>query len=244
MIREFKVRIVTDEKWRNSYWAPKTQELRKEMNIALKNFTKQFPEIKFTLAKKEECWDSNLPHMGNFPFSLIFNSSRANSLKEVLRQIGEMIRNLKIETSICFKKEQQKIIQNISSWPKEKQLLYIMGYLDNKFLYFAVTVLKKNFPVNKNELIFGFTGSVFIFDRNVGGTSGMAVVKGEHAVFSIECRGKISHMIIHELGHLMGAEDIFKDKKPFSVMNYNYIGETYQFDAENIKKIKKTIAKK
>ena len=104
---KFRIRIVTDQAWRNSYWALGTKELRKDIRTALREFEEQFPEVRFTLAREEENWDSpDFPPMRDFPFPLIWDLPNTNSLGELLQQIAERMRELEIDSPLHSQEKQ------------------------------------------------------------------------------------------------------------------------------------------
>lgn len=241
---KFRIRIVTDQAWRNLYWAPDIKKLRKDIRTAIREFEEQFPEACFTLAREEENWDfPDFSSMRDFPFPLIRDLSNTNLFRELIQQIVERMRELKIDSPLHSQKKQQEIAQILANKPKKYQFEYLIGYLDNTFIHHMLSGLRRQFPRKKDEFILGFTGIVFLFGRDFGGCCGVAEIGGEYAAFPMQYKVEMPHVIIHELGHLMGAKHP-ENRDVVSVMNHRHMPKTHRFDQGNVRIIRGRIAQK
>ena len=238
--KEIKVKIATDKPFRSIYWTPTQEELRQIVAGALKSFEEQFPTISFRLQSKEEVWDSQgYPTMLDFPFSLIMDIPNVSSFSEVMKVLAQRAEDAGFRKETIIRNEDglSKIIRRNKNKPKEHQFFYLWGYFNGLFSREMLLDLKQKVPLQaESEIVLGFTARFFVMNNPFGGCAGSAQLKGNYAVFPMQIKLKSSFVILHELGHLFGAEHIKKDKA-LSVMNETYLGEKYLFDPKNVKKI-------
>lgn len=241
--KEVKVKIVVDKSFRSTCWSwsPTQEELQQIVVGALKFFKEQFPTVSFSLRLKEEVWDSqSYPTMLDFLPSLMRGISNTRSF-EVMKKI--LIQGAK---DAGFRKE--NMIFNEGVWEcirirnknksKKSQLHFLWGYLDRLFSEEILLDLKKKISHGDRErkIILGFTGRFFVVANPLGQCFAMAERGGSYAVFLVPTKDKLPHVILHEVGHLFGAQHI--KKKAFLLC-----GENYLFDPVNVKRVNDHINK-
>lgn len=244
--KEIKIKIATDKPFRSIYWTPTQEELRQIVVGALKSFEEQFPTVSFILRLKEEVWDSQgYPAMLDVLPYLKIGISNARSF-EVMKKV--LIQRAKNEG---FRKE--NIIFNEGTWEyirirnenksKESRFHFLWSYLNRLFSEEILFDLKKKISNGDREITLGFTGRFFVAVNPPGrcfGVGGVAERDGSYAVF-FPTKDRLAHIILHEVGHLFGAQHIEKEKGP-SIMNPAFYGENY-FDSVNAKRVNDHIEK-
>ena len=244
MAKQVKVTIVSDQAYRSIYWALSSFQLKVAARNALALFRETFPEVEFTLSSEIALWESkDLPVMRDFPMSLLFDLPGHSSFAKVVEILGKRAAELGFHEKSRIRDERalQNIVENTKKSSKPGRFWYLMGFLDSVFAEEMLRDLAQRIPHDDREIVLGFTGKLFVIERDLGGCLGIAQKSGHYAVFPIQYKKKLSRVILHECGHLLGA-DHPEDKDVVSIMNNRYARDTTQFDRENTDCIRARIA--
>lgn len=244
MTKQVKIQLATDQTFRSSYWAFSAREIKSAATTAFKVLRNAFPEVELTLSPRVELWESkDFPLMRDFPMSLLLDLSRHSSFERAVEALAERARELgfREKSSIRTRKALDIMIANNRNSTKARRFWYLMGFLDSAFAEEMLIDLKESIPSDNNQFVLGFTGKLFVIERDLGGCLGIAFRGGNHAVFPIQYKQQLSSVILHETGHLLGA-DHPEDKDVVSIMNNRSIRKTTEFDPENVELIQQRIA--
>ena len=244
MAKQVKVTIASDQAYRSIYWALSSSQLKMAAQNALALFRETFPEVEFTLSSEIGLWESkDLPVMRDFPMSLLFDLPRHSSFAKVVETIGKRAADLGFHEKSRIRDERalQRIVENTKKSSKPGRFWYLMGFLDSVFAEEMLRDLTQRISHDDREFVLGFTGKFFVLERDLGGCLGIALKGGHYAVFPIQYKQRLSSVILHEVGHLFGA-DHPEDKDVASIMSNRYARYTTQFDQENTACIRAKIA--
>lgn len=93
----------------------------------------------------------------------------------------------------------------------------------NMFFSYLMKDLKRKVKANENEIVVGFTGKIGSQHK---ATFGLA--DGNYILIGI-CQKPYSHVILHEIGHVFGADD----RLDLSVMSSRAFSYTYDFSPQD-----------
>lgn len=237
MTLSIRVTVAMDEPWSKSYWNPSTSAIQREVQKACAEIGRQFPEVEFALTSQARKWDSpDVLMMRDFPWSLLWDFPRSFSVREMIQELSERMENIGLAP--ISSEEQERVAIHFSHRSRQYQWGYLEGYLSRDLLQHFIKSLRDGIPVEPREFILGFTGRVFAPSRGYA-CVGLAMLKGNYAVFPMQTSRGRSTTILHEMGHLLGAEHPENERIP-SVMDPHGRGIT-DFDPENIERIRQYI---
>jgi len=232
-----RVTLAMDEQWTKSYWNPLTRAVQREVQKACAEICRQFPEVEFVLTPQVRQWNSpDILMMRDFPWSLLWDLSRNFSAREMIQELSRRMENIGL--SPISPEEQERIASRFRRRSREYQWGFLETYLATDLLQHFLKSLKDRIPTESREFILGFTGRVFAPPRDYA-CVGLAMQQRNHAVFPMEHSGGRSTTILHEMGHLLGAEHPEDERVP-SVMDPHGRGIT-DFDPKNIECIRQHI---
>ncbi|MCH7605456.1 hypothetical protein IID24_05720 [Patescibacteria group bacterium] len=243
MVKQVIVKIATDAAFRSNYWAFSSQQIKTAATRALAIFCDTFPGVELTLLPQVDLWESkDFPLMRDFPMSLLLDLPRYSSFERAVEALAEKAQQLgfREESEIRAREALDIVISNNRGKTKHSRFWYLMGFLDSAFAEEMLYDLKECRPSDGTQIVLGFTGKLFVIERDLGGCLGVAFRGGNHAVLPIQYKQRLSPVILHEVGHLFGAvhpegEDVV------SIMNNEYLEKTTRFDPENIELIHQRI---
>lgn len=235
-----RVRVVQDKEFKNSYWS---FDIQKELKEAFQEFKRQFG-VGFRIREMGK-WNSiGSPKLRDFPLNILKQLRMGISETEVVEDLVRIVNNqMRIPWEIS-QEERKCLCGVLKKKAKDYQLGYLMAWFSGFPTTYLLQDLRKKIPkTTKDDIIVGFTGKIVGFSEKETFPLGKAVRKSAfgknpYALVGI-CSGlsmKPSHVILHEFGHLFGAEHL----PGISVMNG---GPTYDFDEENKKTIQDFLAK-
>lgn len=227
------VMVAEDREFRNSYWS----DIQKELRRTFREFKRQFG-IGFRVTKVKE-WDSiGSPDLRDFPLNVIRRLTKVSSEEELIEKLAEEIKQLEIPWKISQKKKERPC-RSLGRKSKTYQWEYLAGFLTARLQRCLLkSLIEKIIKGEENEIVLGFTGKI-IFPEHPGAPLGLSSKEDGYALIGIS--ESPSYVILHELGHLFGAEHT-KDESTVSVMNQK-ICPTYEFDKENKKIVRANLKK-
>lgn len=239
-----RVRAVQDQEFENSYWS---FDIRRELKEALRKFKRQF-KVRFEITEIGK-WDSiGSPALRDFPLNVLKQLQKGVSETEV---VDDLVKTVNTQMRIPWEVSQRlrkRFCSVLRKKPRGYQLGYLMGWF-SEFLsdYLLADLMKKTPEKTEADIIIGFTGKIVVFPEQSTFPLGRAVRgadlgKDAYTVVGI-CVGlhiKPSQAILHEVGHLFGAEHI-EDKSISSVMSQE--PNSYRFDKKNEKTVKYFLTK-
>jgi hypothetical protein len=229
------VRVAFDDAFKDLYW---TSPLKTKNNIlsALKTFNDTFPTVHFNVLPPER-WDSRgIPYVCSFPAPLITWISKGVSLEGIVKYLVGRAQELGFSKDFCDEETLKRDLGKIRKKSKDYKFGFLKGWLIKSLEHELMADLKKNIPCPQKEIVLGFTGKIIIEDRL--SFRGLAEIGGKHAVFPIQYGADECLIILHEVGHLFGADHPTGSEE--SVMRLGVSGSE-KFDAENIKRIRRRI---
>jgi hypothetical protein len=231
------VRVAFDDAFRSLYW---TSPLKTKNNIlsALKTFSDTFPAVHFNVLPPER-WDSqNIPYLCSFPSSLTTWIKKGASPEEITRHLVGEAQKLGFDREFCDEEKLEQNLKRIERKSKDYKLGYLRGWLVSSLEGELMSSLKRNVPCLQGEIVFGFTGKILVEDGST--FRGLAQIGGKYAAFPMQRGGEERLIILHEMGHLFGADHPAGNEE--SVMQLRLSGSD-KFDRENMKIIRKRIKK-
>lgn len=238
MAGPLRIIIAPEHEFLNNYWTFSMEEVHVAVKKALGYFRRTFPDVQFNPTFEVRSWDAKrLPRMRDFPLSLLLNLPACLSLEEALQVLEQRYNEAGFSPD---PKAWESIRGRIQKDSKSAQFWYLMGFWDFAYVEELVLDLREKLPARTDEFVLGFTGNLFVLERDLGGCLGVALLGQQHAVFPIQYKRELWRVVLHEIGHLFGAEHP-EDDKVNSIMN-RYGGKTFRFDAPNQERIRKRIA--
>lgn len=241
--RVVKVKIATDKEFKAHYWSFSPSEVNTAVASALQMFRERFPQITFALDAKPLRWNSfDAPLVRDFPFSLIVDLPRKRSFADLVEIMAERAEQMGFSDQSRVRNPEalHRIIASNKKRSKAARFWYLMGFLDGAFAEELLLDLERKVPSQDNEMVLGFSGKLFLMERELGGCMGVARHGGNHAVFPVQYKRKLHLVALHEIGHLFGAEHPEKNVK--SIMDAHLGEDTVEFDADNVERIEARIA--
>lgn len=241
-MKPIKLTIVMDKDYQNCYWANSKKEVLEASRAATANFSAAFPEVSFAIAKQVIPWESGLPKFRDFPLPYVMEMPRT-TFRKAFTEFVEQLDRIRFHESrsLYGMLNFEQFVKELTAKTKSRQFWSLMvtfhGLLISEILYRA----RMDFPANHSrEIVLAFTGKLFVLESD--GCAGVSKFEGNHMAIGVQLRTELSHIILHELGHLFGAEHP-RDEKARSVMASG--NDSYShFDKKNAKRIKACLKKK
>lgn len=242
-MKPIRIRVVIDQDYLNCYWAFSRNDIRKAVRRAMVKFSSAFPEVSFILRHFTFIWDSGLPKLRDFPVPYLLEMPRTTFKKSLISLLDklEQIRIggwwFKFFNTIDYK----KLDKTMAKKSKISRFWMLMGKFHRLMMSAVLYQARTDYQVqNPPEIFIVFTEKLFVLDS--GGCAGVSMFEGNHMIIGLNFQSDLSHIILHELGHLFGAEHP-KDKKTKSVMltgNDRYS----RFDKKNSELIRKCLRRR
>lgn len=234
---QFSVKVARDLEWQKSYWTPSDSTLISEVQVAFREFERQFPGVEFVLKENIYPWDvPGVRPQVDFPFHFLWGLEKGIPMQKLLPEISRRLQ----EAGICS--IPQEIMENVAQVLERESPVYQHGYLSgflaNKFLETLLEALERDFLIGDREIIVGFTAKAVLEHHH--GCLGLSRLKKRHALVGFTFYSSPKITVLHELGHLFGALHP-EDEHTKSIMNSSG-GDTTNFDPENIQRIQEVLA--
>jgi len=238
-----RIRAVQDKEFKNSYWS---FDISGDMAKASKEFKRQFG-VGFELTDIGD-WDSiGSPDLRNFPFNLIQAIPKAISIEEIIDYLVNACQE-KIELFLeISQNEKDEMCSKLRGQPLEYQIGFLEDRLESWLKDYFSQDLEEKAPMDSETgAVIAFTGKFSIKSLWSGTVRKGNLIFTKKAYILIRnywtSNIKPSKIILHEFGHLFGAEDI-EDSSVVSVMTQKPKVITYEFDDKNkqiiLEKLKK-----
>lgn len=241
--KKIRIKAVQDRDFKNSYWS---FDILSELKKSFQEFQKQF-EVKFELIGIEE-WESvGHSYLKSFPFNIIQTIPKGISIEEIIDYLISVYSEktgLPLEVS---QDEKNDICKSLRKEPLKYQLGFLQGRLEYWTKECLFQDLIEKIPIDsKVDAVIAFTGKLSITLNWCGSVPINGLISNELAYALIRnfwiSSVPASKVILHEIGHLFGAQDI-EDTSIVSVMTQRPEVVTYDFDDVNKKIILRRIKK-
>jgi hypothetical protein len=234
-VAQLRFSIAIDEAWENSYWSEPPEDVWKVANDALGHLRRQFPEVEFFLEENIRAWDS--PKIPPSPVAAaVARAPRGSALAAfVLACLHEWGVNLD-----DMPEDKEVLLEEIAQAARERrayQLGFLVGRIQSLVKEAFGRDLTNKYQPAPGEIVLGFTGQLFQLDEG-GAEAGFALSDWRVAVFPLNPTGQLLAVILHEIGHILGAEHT----KGEGALMVPYLGKsasvTLEFDPENLERMR------
>jgi len=230
-----RVRAVQDEEFKNSYWS---FDISSETRKAFEEFERQFG-IGFELISIEDWKPANISDIRNFPMNIIQQIPKEISTEEIIEWLIYAFRKQIGIILIVSREEKYDICRSLKGESLRYQHGFFEGRMESWLKDRIFQNLKEKEPIEPEiGFIIACTGKFSVESYWAG------VVRHKASVFTKDAYilmqnfwtsgKKPSRVILHEIGHLFGAEHT-RNRLVASVMTVNSKKITYNFDRKNKK---------
>lgn len=249
MTKIIRVLACCDDKFQRSAWH---FDIKKEITTSLDYLHDQFPEAIFELTRISNWNSPGIEELTLYPEKIV--RTLDGDVDTFMYQVMKEIKALELPFTDKDYLEQENDLNEVLKKVKsgECPIEYFLGFLAGRFdcwLHSSMTAqLKRHFPITKEfDVVIGFTGKVFRFNCKEISQLALGWAK-KNSLFTDEAYviigtwlgGNVSpvQVIIHELGHILGASHSLSKK---SVMFESALNHSIIFDRSNAIVIRKKI---
>lgn len=224
--KEISIKVVKDKEFKTSYWKFDVEQAIEKASRAFQN---QFGvELKI---RTREDWNPSLgAGVRQLPESYLKEVTKSNSLEKV---VEGLIRSAEQEGMDPESFDKEKVMKKMEGYKaKATQFEYLRGYFDGILERVLIGKLKAGRA--HEELVIGFTGKILFPDKRQ--IQGFAAEDKFRALITLSRFPE--YAIIHEIGHLFGAEHAETE----TVMQCDLSKLVYDFNDRNRERIERNLS--
>ncbi|MDO8633047.1 MAG: hypothetical protein Q7K38_00655 [Candidatus Wildermuthbacteria bacterium] len=160
------------------------------------------------------------------------------SVENVIDFLAGRLQEYGIKSGFNDPAERERVIRYLQGKSMESRYAYLTGYMDSQILvHLLLSKLRVAFPPkDSKDIILGFTGVPQQTHTLYGHCLGSAELNGNHSAFPLAVHQNLRNTVLHELGHVFGAEHI-DNSTPSSMNPVQNDQGTLAFDNTNRERI-------